>query len=279
MLRTIRLHLLTLTAIGIGLGGCGDNGGPVDPVDAFAPAAPVGLITITGDGNVTLIWRSNLEPDIEAYNTYWSFDGSTFNLMATTADTNYVDMDVRNGETVYYAVSAFNIYGNESELSYATFDTPRPAGYDVELSDAETSPSSAGFSFTRGLLGQGVISSDSQVADFFFFVGENDGIPYIQGGNSSGSRTSLILMWGPTVSFADMNYAPDPDDPGSGYQVNGVFQALEGYTYVLLTADGNYAQVRITNVVGDTLIFDWAYQTDPGNPELGPRVPGPGVRD
>jgi hypothetical protein len=80
-------------------------------------------------------------------------------------------------------------------------------------------------------------------------------------------------MWGPTASFADMNYAPDPGDPASGYVVNGTFTAYEGYTYVMLTADGNYAQVRVTNIIGDTLIFDWAYQTDPGNPELGPRMP------
>jgi len=252
---------------------CGDDGGPVDPGDIYAPTAPVGLIPITGDQNVLLYWRSNLETDLEAYNVYWSFNSTEFNLMATTVDTNYVDMDVRNGETVYYAVSAFDVNGNESELSIATFDTPRPAGYDIQLTDANASPSTAGFSFERALSGEGGISADSQNADFYFYLGEPDETPYIKGGNRTGTRNTNIMMWGSTNSFADMTYAPDPNAPLNSYVMNGSWPAYTGYTYVLQTQDGNFAQVRITNLIGDYMIFDWAYQTAPYNPELAPSVP------
>lgn len=268
-----RGYLVTLASVFVLATGCGDDGGPVTPVDSIPPSAPRGLTTITGDENVTLIWRSNTEADLEAYNVYWSFNGSDFNLTATTADTNFVDFDVRNGETVYYAVSAFDLSGNESALSIATFDTPRPAGYDVQLSDANTSPATAGFSFEGALSGQGGISADSQSADFYFYIGEPESTPYIKGGNRTGTRTTLIMMWGPTASFADMTYAPDPSDPGSNYEQNGAFPAYTGYTYVLQTEDGNFAQVRITNLISDYMIFDWAYQTDPYNPELVPSVP------
>jgi hypothetical protein len=256
--------------------GCGDDDGPVAPGDYTPPAPPAGLTSITGDGNVTLMWRSNRESDFEAYNIYWSFDGGSFSLMATTADTNYVDFDVRNGETVYYAVSAFDVYGNESDLSIATFDTPRPTGYDVELTDANVSPTAAGFSFAAGVQGWGVVSADAANADFTFSIGETDGIARLTGGNRTGTRRTLILMWGPTGSFADMNYAPDPADPGSGYLENGSWQAFKGYTYVLQTQEGNFAQVRITNLIDSYVIFDWAYQTDPFNPELTPTLPGTG---
>lgn len=258
------------------LPGCGEDGGPVSSGDYTPPAPPSGLTSITGDGNVTLMWRSNRESDLEAYNTYWSFDGNTFNLMATTADTNYVDMDVRNGETVYYAVSAFDVYGNESSLSVATFDTPRPTGYDVQMSDANVSPATAGFSFAAALQGWGVVSADASNADFYFSIGPTDGIARLTGGNRTGTRTTLIMMWGPTTSFADMNYAPDPTSPGSGYVANGNWQAFAGHTYVLQTQEGNFAQVRITNLIDGYVVLDWAYQTDPYNPELVPSLPGVG---
>jgi len=253
---------------------CGDDGGPIDPGDIYAPIAPEGLIPITGDENVLLYWRANTEEDLEAYNVYWSFNGTSFNLMSTTADTNYVDMDVRNGETIYYAVSAFDVYGNESELSIATFDTPRPAGYDIQLTDANTSPATAGFSFTLALSGEGGISADSFNTDFYFYISEPDGTPYIKGGNRPGTRTTLIMMWGQTNSFADMTYAPDPNAPGSSYSMNGSWPVYTGYTYVLQTQNGNYAQVRITNLISDHMVFDWAYQTAPYNPELAPLAPG-----
>ncbi len=273
MTRKRTVFFLAAAFLVASLVGCGNDDGPIGPGDYTPPAAPGGLTTITGNENVLLIWRSNNESDLEAYNTYWSFNGTDFNLMSTTADTNYVDMDVRNGETVYYAVSAFDLDGNESELSIATYDTPRPTGYDIQLTDANTSPSTAGFSFQMGLSGTGAISADSQIADFYFSISDPDATPYLRGGNRSGSRVTLIMMWGPTVSFADMNYAPDPTDPLNSYVANGSWPAYTGYTYVLQTQDGNFAQVRITNIIGDYVIFDWAYQTDPYNPELAPSTP------
>jgi hypothetical protein len=254
--------------------GCGEDGGPISPGDVTPPAPPAGFSSITGDGNVTLMWRSNRESDFEAYNLYWGFDSITFNLMATTADTNYVDMDVRNGETVYYAASAFDVNGNESSLSVATFDTPRPTGYDVQLGDANATPSTAGFSFAAAVQGWGIVSADAANADFYFSVGRTDGVATLTGGNRTGTRTTLIMMWGPTTSFADMNYAPDPATPGSGYVANGSWPAFTGYTYVIQTQEGNFAQVRITNLVDGYAILDWAYQIDPYNPELGPSLPG-----
>jgi len=116
--------------------------------------------------------------------------------MATTADTNYVDMDVRNGETVYYAASAFDVNGNESSLSVATFDTPRPTGYDVQLSDANASPSTAGFNFEAAVQGWASSQLMPANADFYFSVGRTDAVATLTGGNRTGTRTTLIMMWG-----------------------------------------------------------------------------------
>ena len=49
-------------------------------------------------------------------------------------------------------------------------------------------------------------------------------------------------------------------------------EAVPGWGYVFQMNGGDgfarYGAVRVTHVGQDYLILDWAYQTDPGNPEL-----------
>ena len=51
-----------------------------------------------------------------------------------------------------------------------------------------------------------------------------------------------------------------------------VRQALPGWGYVFEMDGGDgfarFGAVRVTHVGQKYLIFDWSYQTDPGNPEL-----------
>ena len=50
-----------------------------------------------------------------------------------------------------------------------------------------------------------------------------------------------------------------------------MIQAVPGYGYVFEIVDGStlrYGALRVTHVGRDYLIFDWSYQTDPGNAEL-----------
>ena len=73
---------------------------------------------------------------------------------------------------------------------------------------------------------------------------------------------------GTTASLSDVDYAPGTGDPG--WVLNGPVTLALNHTYVLQTEEGNYAQVRVTNLIDEYMIFDWAYQLDPYNPELGP---------
>jgi hypothetical protein len=46
---------------------------------------------------------------------------------------------------------------------------------------------------------------------------------------------------------------------------------VPGYAYVVETtlSDGlHYGALRVTHTTANYMIFDWAYQSDPGNPEL-----------
>jgi hypothetical protein len=68
----------------------------------------------------------------------------------------------------------------------------------------------------------------------------------------------------PCLSTSDPNLcgsyssAPIEAFPGMGY----VFEMTAGDSYL------RYGAVRVTHVGPSFLILDWAYQTDPGNPEL-----------
>ena len=59
--------------------------------------------------------------------------------------------------------------------------------------------------------------------------------------------------------------------PVSGFSATAI-EAVPGWGYVfkMSASDGfaRFGAVRITHASKDYVIFDWSYQTDPGNPEL-----------
>ncbi len=59
--------LATLVLLGLVMAGCGDDETTRPPVP---PAAPRGMFSITGDGNVTLVWLANTESDVVGYRIY-----------------------------------------------------------------------------------------------------------------------------------------------------------------------------------------------------------------
>ncbi|HXI33136.1 MAG TPA: hypothetical protein VNH63_03570, partial [Gemmatimonadales bacterium] len=69
----------------------------------------------------------------------------------------------------------------------------------------------------------------------------------------------------PLADLTSIDFAPD-----SGYTRN-MIEAVPGYGYVFQIIEGQtvrYGALRVTHVGRDYLIFDWSFQTDPGNPEL-----------
>ena len=69
----------------------------------------------------------------------------------------------------------------------------------------------------------------------------------------------------PVADLTSIDFAP-----ASGY-ARSMIQAVPGYAYVFEIVEGStvrYGALRMTHVGRDYLIFDWSFQTDPGNPEL-----------
>jgi hypothetical protein len=216
-----------------------------------------GVSSLTGDRQVVVSWYPNGERDLAGYHVYRgnSERGNYFHT-ATTQNTSFIDRDVSNGRTYYYAVAAYDFAGNESDLSYdLVFDTPRPAGYGVRLFDFAYIPPSSGYSFSDFK----VQDSRAGSTDIFFEYHATSGGLFMNVAN----QNTDIQDYGYTDSLDDVDYAPE-----KGWSPLGYAECIAGHTYVIWTADDHYAKIRVTAVNPNFVEFDWAYQTAEGNPEL-----------
>jgi hypothetical protein len=245
--------------------GCYDG---TAPRDLSAPAAPRGLFSTTGDHEVILRWLANTERDVAGYRVYEapcaSGDDCPYDLVATTGQTSYRVTGLSNGVTRYFAVAAFDHAGNESRLSHEdVFDTPRPEGFDQLLRNQATNPPSSGWDFSA----YAVRPFDDDLTDIFF--GTRDGVP-------------VMVAPFTDTDLQDAGYTTDLDgvdySPSAGWSPSGVVELIPGHSYVVWTHDDHFAKFRVTAVSTSQVLFDWAYQVDPGNRELQARPTGPRVR-
>jgi hypothetical protein len=227
-----------------------------DAHDITPPSPPTGIQVLNGDNRVDLSWNNNREGDLAGYNIYYSssYDGKYF-LLGSSSVNYYNDLGAINGVKNYYAVTAYDQNGNESDLSKdVAYATPRPEGYDQVIYDYRTFPNSSGYSFGT----YSVVAFDSILADVFF---ENyNGTFYLDVWTDSD-----ILDAGLTTDILDISTAPR-----SGWSTSKDVIAKVGHTYVIRTVEYNYAKMRINSISNDKLTFDWAYQSVPYNTQLKP---------
>ncbi|MBP7460610.1 MAG: hypothetical protein KBA26_04930 [Candidatus Delongbacteria bacterium] len=233
-----------------------DHHGVVDS-DYCPPAIPRGLYSVTHDGYIVLAWLPVQDYDLAGYNVYYAYQAEgPYQKIAYTQDTVYYDEDVRNGITYFYAVTAVDRSGNESDLSpELIYDTPRPEGSDVILYNFELKPAEGGFNFASGER----ISADSPLADIRFSCIVQSNYFFVQIINTQ----TQIQDFGYCLSLDQVNYAPD-----KGWSQIGEVEAIAGHAYVMWTADNHFAKFWIREVNSSFIRLDWAYQIDPGNPEL-----------
>ncbi len=221
--------------------------------DDEPPSPPTNIYTVTGDNRVDIMWDENPERDIAGYNVYFSWDDYKYELLGSTENNYYIDYGAENGETYYYAVTAYDYNGNESDLSEdLAYDTPRPEGFNQTVFNYLQFPNNSGYDFSS----YSVIAYDSLDTDFFF---ENyNGTFYLDVW-----RDSDIQDMGVTKDIYDISYAPT-----SGWSSTKDAIAIIGHTFVIWTWDNHFAKIRIKNITNERVVFDWAYQTVEGNDEL-----------
>jgi hypothetical protein len=220
------------------------------------PAIPTGIQVINGDNKVDLTWIKNHESDLVVYNIYYStsYNGKYY-LIGSSATSYYVDNDASNGVLNYYAVTAYNESGIESDLSKdVAYATPRPEGFNQAIYDYRKFPDTSGYSFST----YSVVAWDSLSTDFFF---ENyNGKFYLDVWTDTD-----ILDAGPTNDIYDVPFAPT-----TGWSPTKDTVAIIGHTYVIWTWDNHYAKIRVKNITDERIVFDWAYQLVSGNTQLKP---------
>jgi len=258
-----RFLFLAGALVVLALAGCDTN----DPVavsrDTTPPVKPQALYSVTGDGTVTLYWVKNTDEDLAGYRVYIApaYNGP-YNPLNTTSNTTYTVNGLTNGVTQYFAVAAYDVAGNESDLSVENvYDTPRPAGTNVNLVPLAQEPTgTSGFDFAAHAAR---LSSDP-ATDVYFAVEGN---------------TRLMIAKDATTDIQDAGFHPLDDldwAPDEGWSPTGTAELVVGHSYYVWTRTNHYAKFIVTALSDTQVRFDWAYQVDAGNPQLlktHPRAP------
>ncbi|MFH1568557.1 MAG: FlgD immunoglobulin-like domain containing protein, partial [Gemmatimonadota bacterium] len=94
--------------------------------DATPPAAPSGLTSTLGSGQVLLSWSANTEVDLAGYNVYRKVSGAdSFAALATrVSGLTYTDQGLTNGTTYDYRMAAVDRADNVSSFTSTLSLTP-----------------------------------------------------------------------------------------------------------------------------------------------------------
>jgi len=290
-MKHLTLFLLILSAL-ILIQGCEEKVTKVLNPEKHSP--PLGLRSITGDGDVTLIWyTSNYEGNLDGYLVY-KYVGVYSNLdpketipsgfsVAETLKTPTGSSHTQVSKTVsglsngqdysFLVVAARDNWTEISHTSNIIFDTPRPetAKYDTIYASSVNKAKS------------GYELSDFTVADMTDINVSNysttDGIgDFICEKFDPGAGYRLWIAGTNNGQLMDLGYMQDWDEadyaPASGYASTGYsLTCLIGHVYAIKTGDNHYAKIQITDmsVPSSWIKFKACYQTDAGNREYKPK--------
>jgi len=208
---------------------------------------------------VYLHWLSNTDSDVAGYRIYTApcSNGSNcpYDPVGATTGTTFTVEGLANGETRYFAVTAFDRAGNESDLAPVdeyVFDTPRPEGFDQTITEAGTTPATSGWDFSD----YRVRSFDDPAVDIYY--GRSNGVDWI----IAPFADTEIQDAGYTSTLDQVDFAPT-----TGWAPSGTAELVIGHSYVVKTED-HFAKFRVTSLGAGRAVMDWAYQVDPGNREL-----------
>jgi hypothetical protein len=237
--------------------------------------APQGLASISLNGAIQLAWSSNAvdasHGTFDHYRLYSTdYDASrgvcTANWVVegSTVSDAFLSGNLVNGVSRCFAVSAVTHDGHESDWSDARLDTPRYDARNAFVYSTSARPDSSGFLFLDETSRRVGVVAASARADLDLRVERHaDGSLWFAPARSG--VTMMLYSAKPVADLTSIDRAPS-----TGFaSVNT--EALAGYAYVFRVqkADGvHFAAIRVAFVTNDYVVFDWAYQSAPGNAEL-----------
>jgi hypothetical protein len=256
-----------------------DRTGPGVP-----PDVPASLFSTTLDGAIALSWSDNAytaDPgnfqNYRIYSTSYNLDldqcGTAWQLEGTTVAPEFVVGALTNGISRCFSVSSVSVDGFESARSAQRADTPRPDARNVLVYAFQFQAAGSGFRFWDDLNADGRTQDDELG---IVRSGNGSNIDFVVDRDGSGDLFLTPVRPGTGVEYYDPNN-PTEDLSSIDFAADQVYhtsgiQAVPGYGYVFETDGGDgfkrYGALRVTHVGQNFLILDWAFQTDPGNPEL-----------
>lgn len=259
--------------------------------ERLALPAPATLLSVSLDGAIALAWADNAHDaaparfsDYRIYSAAYNLDTDLcavdWFLEGTTVAPEFIAGALPNGQPRCFAVTAVTVEGYESLWSPIRADTPRPDARNIVLYARELTLAQSGFRFWKDLNGDFLVQPNE-----LGLVGPGNApdIDFVVERNGVGGLRFRPVRAGTGVEF--YGNAPVGDLTDIDWAPNQVYRSLPidarvGWGYVFEMSGGDafarYGSLRVTHVGQDFLILDWAYQTDPGNPEL---VRGGGVFD
>jgi hypothetical protein len=248
-------------------------------------ARPATLSSVSLDGAVALTWSDDSyvsDPDFfenyRVYSTSYDLDadpplcGTSWKLEGTTVAPEFIVGALTNGVPRCYSVTAMSTGGVESDRSPIRFDTPRPDARNVALIVREVTSGESGFRFWDDLNDDGatqnselgLVRSGFSTGIDFYVTRDLNGDIFLSPVRS-GTGVELYSE-SPVDDLTSIDFAADHD-----YSETDI-QAVPGFGYVFEMSGGDgfarFGAIRITHVGTNMIILDWAFQTDPGNPEL-----------
>jgi len=245
--------------------------------------APATLLSTSLDGAIALAWADNAHSaspsrfsHYRIYSALYDLDANlcdvVWYLEGTTVSPEFIAGALPNGRPLCFAVTAVSQEGYESLWSPIRADTPRPDARNIVLYASDVTLAQSGFRFWKDLNNDFFVQPNelglvgSGAAPDIDFVVERNG--------PNGLRLRPVRpgtgveFYGnaPVGDLTDIDWAPNqlyrplPIDARVGWGY--VFEMSAGDAYA------RYGSLRISHVGQDFIIVDWAYQTDPGNPEL-----------
>jgi hypothetical protein len=262
-----------------------DNNGPGD-----APDVPASLASTSLDGAIALTWSDNsytTDPanfqNYQVFSTSYDLDNDVcgaWRLEGTTVAPEFIVGALQNGVPRCFSVSAVSVNGAESARSPVRSDTPRPDARNVVLYPVNDRADSSGFRFWDddgdGQVEDGELGRLRPGAgtDVDFFVDRDGTGALFLNPVRAGTGVELYANV-PVEDLTSVDVAPCPTGPTPGQCApftTTPIEASPGFGYVFETDGGDgfvrYGAMRVTHVGQNFLIFDWAFQTDHGNPEL-----------
>ena len=252
------------------------------------PPKPRGVAAVALDNAVYLYWPDD-PAEAEGFSLYRLYESEEVDgvaeefFLGSTDSPGFVDFLATNGETSTYFVTSVDVWGHESNYSEAVAATPRPDYTEEFVYAYQDVPAQSGFRFQETEDEQGVMSGTApnrhfrlESDPFNLWLVPGPGVRVYPDG-----RVTTALKCGPG---ADVYCTSWEKAPTSGYTQERA-AALLGVTYMFRVPgdDGglHYGAVRISRSGADQnenelIVFDWAYQTQAGNPNLNPIGPSPG---